>query len=60
MHIPYLQNGCNPLLMASINGHTEVVDILLKSGADVKLDTTVWSLVLLLSCILGMYLGFQE
>ena len=29
------QNGCSPLYVASEMGHTDVVDILLRSGADV-------------------------
>ena len=45
----YVQEGCSPLFLASANGHTEIVDILLKNGADVKLVTMVWSLSLLLS-----------
>jgi len=44
----YLQDGCSPLYWASANGHTEVVDILLKNGADYKLVTMVWSHSLLL------------
>ena len=36
-----LQNGCTPLYVASQEGHTEIVDILLKSGADPNLACTV-------------------
>lgn len=36
-----LQNGLSPLYAASGEGHTEVVDILLRSGADFEQDTTV-------------------
>ena len=50
----YVQEGCSPLFLASANGHTEIVDILLKNGADLKLVITVWNLVLLLSCNAGM------
>lgn len=37
-----LQNGCSPLYMACGNGHTEIVDILLKNRADPNLVTTVY------------------
>ena len=30
-----LQNGCSPVCAASEKGHTEVVDLLLKAGADI-------------------------
>ena len=40
-----VQGGCTPLYLASEEGHTEVVDTLLKSGADPNLATTVWGLV---------------
>ena len=35
------QDGASPLHAASEEGHTEVVDTLLKSGADPNLATTV-------------------
>ena len=47
-NIVLVQNGLSPLYMASDKGHTEVVDILLKSGADPKLTTKVWGLEWLL------------
>ena len=40
-----VQIGATPLYAASQEGHTEVVDTLLKSGADPNLATTVWGLV---------------
>ena len=30
-----LQNGASPLYVASQNGHTDIVDVLVKAGADV-------------------------
>lgn len=36
-----LQNGQGPLFSASQEGHTEVVDILLKHGANPNIVTTV-------------------
>ena len=36
----YLQKGCSPLYVASQEGHTDVVDILLRKGADVNQTTT--------------------
>lgn len=41
----YVQNGYRPLYIASATGHTEVVDVLLNSGADLKLAIMVWRLV---------------
>ena len=35
-----IQNGFSPLYFASQNGHTDVVDILLRKGADVNQTTT--------------------
>ena len=35
-----LQDGYSPLCVASQNGHTDVVDILLRKGADVNQATT--------------------
>ena len=40
-----VQDGVSPLYTASSHGRTEVVDILIKSGADPNLTTTVWGLV---------------
>ena len=34
------QNGVTPVYIASWNGHTEVVDILVQAGADINLATT--------------------
>ena len=35
-----IQNGFSPLYVASQEGHTDVVDILLRKGADVNQTTT--------------------
>ena len=43
--ILFIQNGVSVLYSASERGHTEVVDALLKSGADPNLATMVWGLV---------------
>ena len=32
-----LQNGCSPVYVASQNGHTDVVDLLVQAGADIHL-----------------------
>ena len=40
-----VQDGCSPLYVASKYGYTEVVDILLKNGADPNLANTVWGVV---------------
>ena len=34
------QNGASPVHVASLNGHTEVVDLLVQAGADIHLATT--------------------
>ena len=34
------QNGVSPVYVASQNGHTEVVDLLVQAGADIHLATT--------------------
>ena len=34
------QNGLSPVYVASENGHTEVVDLLVQAGADIHLATT--------------------
>ena len=34
------QNGVSPVYVASQNGHTEVVDLLVQAGADINLSTT--------------------
>ena len=35
-----VQDGFSPLYAASHNGHTDVVDLLVRAGADVHLATT--------------------
>ena len=35
-----LQRGFSPVYVASKNGHTEVVDLLVQAGADIHLATT--------------------
>ena len=37
---PTVQDGVRPLYAASQEGHTEVVDVLVKAGADVNQATT--------------------
>lgn len=39
LHNIYLQNGFSPVYVASQNGHTQIVDILVKAGADINLTT---------------------
>ena len=36
-----LQNGTTPVFVAAQNGHTEVLDVLIRAGADVKAATPV-------------------
>ena len=45
------QKGISPLYSASAIGHTEIVDILLKHGADPNLPTTVRGLVCVCVCV---------
>ena len=35
-----VQDGLSPVYAASLNGHTEVVDLLVQAGADIHLATT--------------------
>ena len=35
-----MQDGASPVCVASQNGHTEVVDLLVQAGADIHLATT--------------------
>lgn len=49
-----MQDGISPLYAASKEGHAEVVDTLLKSGADPNLVTMVWILVCLHLCTVAM------
>ena len=35
-----VQDGISPVYAASLNGHTEVVDLLVQAGADIHLATT--------------------
>ena len=41
VHPITIQNGASPLYVASQEGHTDVVDILVKAGADVNQANTV-------------------
>ena len=40
-----VQDGFSPVFVASQNGHTEVVDLLVQAGADIHLATTEVHLV---------------
>ena len=40
--IPLTQDGSTPLNVASQNGHSDVVKILIRNGADVNLANNVW------------------
>ena len=35
-----IQNGVSPVYAASLQGHTEIVDLLVQAGADINLATT--------------------
>ena len=41
MHFPLTQNGATPLFIASNNGRSDVVNILIRNGADVNLTFQV-------------------
>ena len=45
MSCPLFQSGASPLYIACQKGHIDVVDTLLKGGADPNLACTVWGLV---------------
>ena len=36
----FMQDGMSPLFAATVNGHTDIVDLLVRAGADVHLSTT--------------------
>ena len=40
--IPLTQDGATPLFVASRQGHSGVVNILIRSGANVNLSRNVW------------------
>ena len=40
--LPLTQDGATPLYAASGKGHSDIVDILIRNGADVNLATNVW------------------
>ena len=40
--IPLTQDGITPLYVASQNGHSDVVNILIRNGADINLAHNVW------------------
>lgn len=50
--IMYTQNGSTPLLVAAGEGHLEVVEYLVLSGADINENDKVWMHV----CVHGMYI----
>ena len=35
-----MQDGCSPIYVASQEGHTEVVDLLVQAGAEINLVST--------------------
>ena len=41
MHFPLAQDGATPLFIASQNGHSDVVNILIRNGADVNMAANV-------------------
>ena len=41
MHLPLTQDGATPLFMASQNGRSDVVNILIRNGADVNMAANV-------------------
>ena len=45
MHFPLTQSGATPLYVASQNGHSDVVNILIRNGADVNLSWKVHDIV---------------
>ena len=53
------QNGTSPLFIASQKGHTQIVELLLRKGADPNLTRTVcglvWSLYLLHVLLILLY-----
>ena len=44
-HISVIQTGTTPLYNASQNGHTDVVDTLIRAGASVNQACMVWRLL---------------
>ena len=40
-HFPLTQSGMTPLFIASQNGHSDVVNILIRNGADVNMAEEV-------------------
>ena len=55
-----MQNGCTALYVASQDDHAEVVDILLLSGADPNLATTVWQTGFLCMFTLHAHITSEE
>ena len=41
MHFPLTQDGISPLYVASKNGHSDVVNILIRNGGDVNMAANV-------------------
>lgn len=50
----FVQTGVTPLYGASEEGHSEVVDTLLKSGSDPNLATMVWEIVVYFPSFTGL------
>ena len=55
------QSGISPIYVASMFGNTEVVDTLLKYGADPNLATKVWRLVLFIfvHCVPSIFISLR-
>ena len=47
----FSQDGGTPLWDASLKGHTDVVDYLIRAGASINLAKTVWRLHYTMQCI---------
>lgn len=51
-----VQDGVSPLYAAALKGHTYIVDLLLKAGADVNQMAKVLSFYVPLTCTCGAVL----
>ena len=47
MHFPLTQDGGTPLFIASQNGHSDVVNTLIRNGADVNLSWKVCTIIIM-------------